>query len=98
MRGCSHSVSAATWEAMASANAPEISLRLEAGAYKRLGLALAISGGIHLILLLLSLLVSIGKFQWLSELVPAWLKPEKVLAENFKKQADKPKPDLDVPT
>jgi outer membrane biosynthesis protein TonB len=81
---------------MASANAPEISLRLEAGAYKRLTLALGISGVIHLVIFLLSLLVATGKLQWLAQVVPTWLKPEKILAENIKKQQQKPKPEQEI--
>jgi hypothetical protein len=81
---------------MASANAPDISLRLEAGAYKRLGTALAISAAIHLLLWPGAILISKGKLQWLSNLVPAWLKPEKVLADNIKKK-EKPKPDEVIP-
>jgi hypothetical protein len=81
---------------MASANAPEISLRLEAGAYKRLGLALLISAAIHLALLPVPMLVSKGKLRWLTDLVPAWLKPEKVLAQNIKKQEKKPEEQVPI--
>src|SRR3954464_8084226 len=81
---------------MASANAPEISLRLETGAYKRLGLALLISAAIHLLIWPVPGLVSKGKLRWLTELIPTWLKPEKVLAENMKKQ-EKQKRDDQVP-
>jgi hypothetical protein len=81
---------------MASANAPEISLRLEAGAYKRLGWALLISAVIHLALLPVPMLVSKGKLRWLTDLMPHRLKPEKVLADNMKKQ-EKKKPNEQVP-
>jgi hypothetical protein len=81
---------------MANANAPEISLRLESGAYKRLGLALLISAAIHLVIWPIPGLVSKGKLRWLTEIIPAWLKPEKVLADNMKKQ-EKRKREEQVP-
>src|SRR2546423_14933468 len=83
---------------MATAGACEISLRLEPGAYRRLGLALAISGGIHVVVLLFWFLFSSGKLDWLTEIFPACLKPENVLAEIIKKQApQKPTPE-ELPT
>jgi outer membrane biosynthesis protein TonB len=81
---------------MASANAPEVSLRVDAGAYKRLGLALLISAAIHVLIWPIPGLVSKGKLHWLTDLIPKWLKPEKVLAENIKKQ-DNRKRDDQVP-
>jgi len=81
---------------MASADAPEISLRLESRAYKRLGYALAISAGVHLLVFLLSLAAGNGKLSWLNHFVPKWLKPEAMLAEAVKKQQPKP-PEPDAP-
>jgi len=83
---------------MATANASEISLRLDPRAYKRLGLALAISAAIHLLLLLFWFVISTGKLNWLTQIVPTWLKPESVLAQIIKKQQQqRPKAD-DLPT
>ena len=81
---------------MASADAENLSMRLEPSAYKRLGYALAISGGIHILIFLLSLAVGSGKLAWLSQIVPKWLKPEAMLAEAVKKQQPKP-PEQDIP-
>lgn len=83
---------------MATANASEISLRLDPRAYKRLGLALAISAAIHLLVLLFWFLILTGKLNWLTQIVPTWLKPESVLAQIIKKQEQqRPKAD-DLPT
>src|SRR6266581_3061917 len=83
---------------MATANASEISLRLEPGAYKRLAMALGISGGIHLVVLLFWFLLSSGKLDWLTQIVPAWLKPESILAEIIKKQAEQKVTPEELPT
>jgi hypothetical protein len=90
-------LSAARCYAMATANGSEISLRLEPGAYKRLGLALGISAAIHLVFILFWFLFSTGKLNWLTQALPAWLKPESVLAEILK-QKQPPKPQDEVPT
>src|SRR6478672_4073964 len=80
---------------MASADAENLSMRLEPSAYKRLGYALVISAVIHVLIFLLSLAVGSGKLAWLSQIVPKWLKPEAMLAEAAKKQPPKtPEPEI----
>src|ERR1051325_8386431 len=83
---------------MAAANGTEISLRLEPGAYKRLGLALGISTVLHLICVLFWFLFSTGRMAWLTNALPAWLKPESVLAQILKQQQQAKPEDQELPT